>query len=100
MGVLSSVAVCWKVASVIVQSLVNWGGQWGGVLCVVLLMGGLAWGWGGGGRRGADMRSRQCMKALSMGPVSNCPAVPSCHFHFALSGPESGNFDTGKGCKG
>lgn len=37
------------------------------------------------------------MKALSMGPVSDCPAVPSCHFHFALAGPESGNFDTGKG---
>lgn len=73
------------------------GRRGGGVPCVVLLMGG-----GGctGGRRGADMRSGQCMKALSMGPVSDCPAVPSCHFHFALSGPESGNFDTGKGCKG
>lgn len=67
----------------------------GGVPCVVLLMGGLAL----GGRMGADMRSGQCMETLSMGPVSNCPAVPSCHFHFALSGPESGNFDTGKGAR-
>ena len=42
------------------------------------------------GHRGADMRSGQCMKALSMGPVSHCPMVPSCHFHFAPSSLESG----------
>lgn len=42
------------------------------------------------GHRGADMRSGQCMKALSMSPVSHCPMVPSCHFHFAPSSPESG----------
>ena len=62
----------------------------GGVPCVVLLMRGVLH----GGGRGADMRRGQCMKAPSMGPVSNCPVVPSCHFHFALSGPESDNFDT------
>lgn len=42
------------------------------------------------GHRGADMRSGQCLKALSMGPVPHCPKVPSCHFHFAPSSPESG----------
>lgn len=44
MGVLSSAAVCWKVASAVVQRL----GVGGGVPCVVLLMGGLALGGVGG----------------------------------------------------
>lgn len=55
-------------------------------LCVVFLKRGVLC----MGRRGADMRSGQCMKALSMGSVSHCPVVPSCHFHFAPSSPESG----------
>lgn len=52
------------------------------------------------GRRGADMRSGQCMKALSMGPVSHCPMVPSCHFHFAPSSPESGQLWYKEGVQG
>lgn len=52
------------------------------------------------GRRGADMRRGQCMKALSMGPVSHCPMVPSCHFHFAPSSPESSQLWYKEGVQG
>lgn len=50
----------------------------------------LGWEGHGRGRRSADMRSGQSVKAPSMEPMSHCPAEPFCHFHFTPRSPKSG----------
>ncbi len=77
---------------VMVSTDCGWSGMEAVFFCVLWFRGGSCFGWEGHGRgrRSADMRSGQSVKAHSMEPMSHCPAEPFCHFHFTLRTPKSG----------